>query len=687
MLDRPFPRFAAAEPKYRKNNIARFLRVLLAGLSIALGAVGLAKSSSAQQAPSPTVPLKQLTLDQLANLDVVTVSKETELLQQIPAAVYVLTQEDIRRSGASSLPEVLRLVPGVEIARIDSSKWSVGIRGFAGRLSRSMLVLIDGRSVYTPLFAGVYWEVQDTLLEDIERIEVIRGPGGTVWGANAVNGVINIITKSAAQTHGWFATAGGGNVDQGMFGFRYGNAHRDVNYRIYAKGFTRGPQFHAGASQYDDWRMAQGGFRTDWTFSNRDTLTVQGDLYQGEAGHRLQISEYSPPSINFFEANSDLSGSNLLARWTRPLAASGSSVEVLAYYDRANRQDLNFAEIRNTFDADFIHRHAFLQGRHNLTWGVGARFSAGDTTAVVPTVIFDPEDFTDKIYTAFVRNHIALVPNRLWMEVGSKFLHNNYTGFEAQPRGSLLWAITPQQSLWTSFTRAVRTPSRVDAHLRFTALFLPALPAFLRLTGTESFLSENMLGYEAGYRAYLASTLLLDISVFYNDYDDLLSVEANTPFTEPEPPPPHVVLPVLANNLVRGSTSGGEIAATWEANTRWRLKSGYSYLNMNLENKPGSIDGSTVRMTEGSSPRHQVFVQSFLWLPRNFEFDTTYRYAGALSAVGVPSYSTADVRFGWAPAEHIEFSLSGRDLLQRHHRESGSVGIKRSVYAAITWRR
>src|SRR5712664_2194435 len=296
-------------------------------------------------------PLKQLSLEQLGDSEVTTASKEPEQLRRTPAAIYVLTQEDIRRSGATSIPEALRLVPGVEVARIDSDKWSLGVRGFTGRLSRSVLVLIDGRSVYNPLFAGVYWEVQDTLLEDVDRIEVIRGPGGTIWGANAVNGVINIVTKNSKDTHGMLVSVGGGNVDQGFVNFRLGSGskNKDVNYRIYGKGFTRSSEFHPDGREFDDWRIGQGGFRTDWDLRQHDTLTIQGDLYEGVAGQRVGVTSYSPPSMTNVEQNAKLAGGNLLGRWHRDLA-TGSDIQVQAYYDRTNREDVTLAESRNTFD-------------------------------------------------------------------------------------------------------------------------------------------------------------------------------------------------------------------------------------------------------------------------------------------------------------------------------------------------
>ena len=339
------------------------------------------------------------------------------------AAIYVITQEDIRRSGARTLPDALRLAPGVEVSQIDGDKWAVGIRGFEGRLSRSVLVLIDGRSVYTPLFAGVYWEMQDTMIDDIDRIEVIRGPGGTIWGSNAVNGVINIITKNAKLTQGTRVSVGGGNVDQGFADARYGAGSKDFHYRVYGKWFTRGPQFHSDDHEFDASREGQVGFRTDWDPTRRDSVTIQGDAYETIAGQRLDISYFNPPEILNVEANGHFFGENVIARWQRTLS-SGSDLQLQVYYDRTDRRDLNYREIRNTFDADFIH-HLVLP-RQNLIWGAGLRISPSDYFQTVPSVDFEPHNQTYNIFSGFAQDEIGIVPNRVvfyrWRQVRAQFV-------------------------------------------------------------------------------------------------------------------------------------------------------------------------------------------------------------------------------------------------------------------------
>ncbi len=633
--------------------------------------------------------LKRLSLEQLGNTEVTTASKEPVKVTRTPAAIYVITQEDIQRSGATSIPEVLRLAPGVEVSRIDSDKWSLGVRGFESRLSRSVLVLIDGRSVYTPLFAGVYWEVQDTLLQDVERIEVIRGPGGTIWGANAVNAVINIITKNAKDTHGMLVSTGGGNLDQGFGSFRYGAGNgKNFNYRMYGKGFARGPQFHSDQRQFDDWTMGQGGFRTDWDLTNRDTLTFQGDLYNGDAGEKVGLTTYSPPAITYVQRAAELSGGNLVGRWQRVLN-EGSDFQLQVYYDRTNRREPSLGEARDAFDIDFLH-HLTLPKRQNFLWGAGAHMSPSTFIQTVPTVFFTPH-VTDKLYSVFMQDEVGIVKDRLWATVGSKFLHNNYTGFEVQPTARLLWTPSPRQSVWAAVTRAVRTPSRVEEDLQVTGLIQANPPLFARAIGDGKFSSERLIGYEAGYRRLVGPKLYVDVAAFYNNYDHLLSIEPGTPFLETSPPPTHTVFPLFLRNGVLGNTSGVELAPDWRPTRWWRLEGSYSYLNMEFRRAPSSLDASTANSTEGSSPAHQVAVQSRLDLPKKLEFDQTYRYVSALPAQRVRAYGTADVQLGWRLPRSFELSVVGQNLLQPNHAEAAGdpgplVGIKRSVYGKITWR-
>jgi iron complex outermembrane receptor protein len=631
--------------------------------------------------------LKQLTLEQLGNVQVTTVSKEREEVWRTPAAIYVITQEDIGRSGARTLPDALRLAPGVEVAQIDGDKWAIGIRGFQGRLSKSVLVLIDGRSVYTPLFAGVYWEMQDTLLSDVDHIEVIRGPGGTIWGSNAVNGVINIITKSAKATHGTHVSVGGGNVDQGFASARYGGARRDFNYRVYGKWFTTGPEFHADGHNFDAWRSGRAGFRTDWDVTSRDSLTIQGDAYGTVAGQRLNISFFNPPALVDTEGTGHFYGQNVVANWRRSLN-SGSDLKLQVYFDRTDRRDLNYREIRNTFDADFIH-HLVLP-RQNLIWGLGIRTSPSHFFQTVPSVDFEPHHQTYNIFSGFVQDEIEIVPNHLFLTVGSKLEPNSFSGFEVQPSGRLLWAPSAHQTFWTAVTRAVRTPSRIEDNFTFNALAVPSLPLFLRLIGDGNFSSEQLVGYEAGYRQFLKPNLYLDIDAFYNNYDDLLSVENRPPFVENDPSPTHLVLPLFLRNGVDGITRGAEISPVWQPFPWWQLKGSYSFMHLTARNQPTSDDASTVRQLEGDSPQHNVTIQSSWDISKSFQADIDFRYVSSLPDLHVAAYSTADARLGWRIGKGFDLSLVGQNLFQPRHAEYGGdpgplVEIRRGAYVKLTW--
>jgi iron complex outermembrane recepter protein len=652
-------------------------------------AAGTSRADNPVAAQDTPGRLKHLSLEQLGSIAVTTASKEPVSVARTPAAIYVLTQEDIRRSGATSIPEVLRLVPGVEVARIDSDKWSIGVRGFGSRLSRSVLVLIDGRSVYTQLFAGVYWEIQDTLLEDIDRIEVIRGPGGTIWGANAVNAVINIITMPAKETHGTLVSIGGGNVDQGTGGVRYGGGRgQNFDYRVYGKAFSRGPEFHSDHDQFDVWEMGQAGFRMDWNASTPSSFTLQGDLYNADEGERVTIGSYTAPYTATVDEPGEATGGNLLGRWHREIGRWGD-VRVQTYYDRTNRREATFAESRDTFDVDFIH-HLTLPGHQDFLWGLGARLSSGNAVNVSPTILFIPGHRTDKLYTGFVQDEIPVVGDQLSITLGSKVLHNIYTGYELQPSARLLWNPKPEQTLWAGVTRAVRTPSRVDDEDELSGLITPAPPTFIRLIGDGNFTSEHLVSYEAGYRGILGASLRLDITAFYNNYNRLLSLQPGTPFQEISPAPAHLVVPVFIRNGVMATTDGIEISPDWRPTQWWRLQGSYSFLHMDVANRPGYSNFTPPSSTEGSSPLHQVVAQSFLDLPCKLEFGQTYRYVSALPAQNVQAYSTADVRIGWQPTKSFEFSVSAQNLFQPEHAEfSGDpgplVGIRRSVYAKITW--
>ena len=652
------------------------------GVGLALMVFSLAVSSLCSAAQQQNLPeLKKLSLEQLMDVEVTSVSKKEQRVADTAAAIFVINQEDIRRSGVTTIAEALRLAPGVTVSRIDGNSWAIGIRGFGNGLSRSVLVLIDGRSVYTPLFAGVFWEAQDMLLEDIDRIEVIRGPGGTIWGANAVNGVVNIITRSATETQGLLVTAGGGSEEKGFGGFRYGGKiGQDFSYRVYGKGFRRDGQFTPHLSDADDWQQGQGGFRTDWNLREGSSLTIQGDIYQGKAGMRDQVSSFSAPFSTIVEKDTDLSGMNLLGRWSHTLSDT-SDLALQIYYDRTFRREARWQERRNTVDFDFQHRFK-VTGRQELIWGLGYRYTKGDTETV-PTLVITPQNRADNLFSAFIQNEIALVENRLRLTIGSKFEHNDYTGFELQPSARVLWTPAEHHSLWAAISRAVRTPSRVDRDIAASVAPNPALPFFGRLLGNKDFDSETVLAHEVGYRIQATDRLFVDLAAFYNRYDDLLSIETGTPFLEPG----RVIFPFQFDNKMKAKVYGIEIAADWRWLDWWRWRFAYSHLQINLTRKRGSNDAITEPGTEGGSPQNQVAVTSLVNLPRNFELDGVFRYVDSLPGENVGRYFNLDLRLGWHATKNVELSLVGQNLLAGHHAEwSGGTKIQRGIYTKATWR-
>jgi iron complex outermembrane receptor protein len=547
------------------------------------------------------------------------------------------------------------------------------------------LVLIDGRSVYTPLFAGVEWNVQNIVLEDVERIEVIRGPGGTIWGSNAVNGVINIITKHAKDTQGGLATTSAGNADRGAGAMRYGGKRgNNVDYRAYAMGFGRSPGYHPDGDNYDDWQMGQAGFRTDSTPTADDTLTVQGDLYRGRIGQQISIAQYSPPTQRNVDGTQYASGGNLLGRWRHELSDT-SDFQVQAYFDRTYRLGPQLGETRNTFDADLIHH--FVLRRNEIVWGAGARFSPSDIVQTAATVDFQPHHEADNLYSTFVQDQIAVVQNKLWLTLGSKFERNIFTGWEKQPSGRLLWTPTSHQTLWAAVSRAVRSPSRIDENLQLTGLVTPSPPIFLCVCDNRKFLSETLLGYEAGYRRLVTPHIYVDLAVFHNHYNDLTSYGDLSLSIVTSPAPPHILISAPFANGIMGSTNGAEISPDWKA-TRWmELKATYSYVSLNLEDKSTHAKTSYVSSYEGSSPHNEATAQALVNLPKGFEFDPTYRYVSALPVQLIHAYGAVDARLGWHFAKTFELSLTGQNLLQPRHPELGSVLVERSAYAQITWKK
>jgi iron complex outermembrane receptor protein len=619
---------------------------------IALGAVVFAGRAHAQTPDSlpPPGALKQMSLEQLMAIEVSSVSRRPEPLSETASAIQVITREDIRRSGATRLPEALRLATNLEVDQLDASQWAVSARGFNSPLANKLLVLIDGRTVYSPLFAGVFWDMQDVLLEDIEQIEVISGPGAALWGANAVNGVINISTRSAKDTPGLLATAGGGTELHGLGAVRYGGPIGSrAHVRAYGKYSDRdGTELATGEDVPNDWDVAQGGFRLDWDASQEDLITLQGDLFRDR-------SDLTPT------ADAVSRGSNLLGRWSRRLS-EGSGLRVQAYFDRVHRDvPGSYDDVLNTWDVDAQHRIE-LDARNELVWGVGYRLVDDDLRS---GGIFDPARITLETYSAFAQDELALLKT-LHLTLGTRVEHNDYTGFEFQPSLRLGWKVADRHALWAAVSRAVRTPSRLDRD-------------FAALPGRD-FQSEKLVAYEVGYRAQPAERLSVSLATFYHDYDDIRSVELAASGAAPV---------VLANGQ-EGASYGFELVARYRATDWWQLKAGWSELRVDIDPKPGSTDNSFGAVEAADSKRH-LSLRSSLDLPAEFEFDAGYRYVSRITnpSLETSGYSELDLRLGWAPIPRLELSVVGQNLLHARHPEFGAPGsaqaVQRGVFARAVW--
>jgi iron complex outermembrane recepter protein len=633
----------------------------------------------------------EIDLDDLIKVRVTSPSRKEQLLTEVPAAIYVLREDDLKRSGATSLAEALRAVPGVQVARPRSNSWAVSARGFNSTSANKLLVLIDGRSVYSPLHSGVFWDAQDTFLEDVDRIEVIRGPGGSLWGANAVNGVINIITKRAGETQGGVVTAGAGTEERIFGGARYGfQAAEDLYVRIYAKYFDRDDAADGidhDRSAVDGWFQGRGGFRADYKAGDHDRLTFSGDFYEGQVRSRVTEPSLTAPFARTFKDRTELRGGNVMARWDREFDPT-SNLSLQVYYDYYLRSSELFTDSLHTGDLDFQHRFRLMEG-HDLNWGLGYRLyrSALKNTF---TISADPSTHTDDILSAFVQDEITLVQDRLRFVVGSKFEHNDYTGFEIQPSARLAWNPADRHMAWLAASRSVRTPSIIDVDLRLNAQVFPPTPTVLTVFGDEDFRSEEVLAHEAGYRIRPVDALSLDLAVFYNRYNHLRSIETGATFSETDPQPTHDVRPLILENEMRAQTWGVELAANLQLAAWWLLQVNYTYLRMNL-NPTGDSNDTTSEAAERQSPRHQVWARSAMDLPWDLTLDVMGRYVSGLKAYEVDPYVEMDVRLAWRDSSRrFEAAVVGQNVVHESHPELNTAAqrseMERGVYVSLTWR-
>jgi iron complex outermembrane receptor protein len=647
------------------------------------------------QEPASAASVADLDISQLMNTKVTSVSKKEQKLSRVAAAIFVITQAEIRRSGATNIPDLLRMVPGLDVAQINANTWAISARGFNHQFSDKMLVLIDGRAVYTPLFGGVYWDTQDVVLEDIDRIEVIRGPGATVWGANAVNGVINIITMHARDTKGGLTTAAGGNQELASAVAQYGGKiGSDAAYRVFAKGFDENhfPGLN-GQSGDDGWNLLHGGFRVDDTATQKDLLTFQGDIYRGWEGSQFgHIVSFVPPvNVNVVGA-ADLAGGNFLGRWSH-IFSSRSDTTLQVYFDRFEREGPESSEYRDTIDFDFQH-HLALGARHDLMWGGDYRRTSDHIVGTIDQAWLPP-DRTLQLFSFFVQDEIALRPDRVFVTVGTKLENNYFSGVDLEPSARVAWILTSHNTLWAAVSRAARTPSRrnTDADVNIAVFPGPGgVPSDLLLLGNPDQRSEHVIAYEVGYRAQPTSSLSLDLALFFDTYSDLATTEPGAPYLA-SGPPSRLIFPLVWANKMYGTTDGIEVWADWKPMRRWTLSPSYALLQMHLHTDSTSQDTTTVPDTEGSSPRHQAALRSHVDLAKKLSWETSAYFVERLPAQLVPSYTRLDTEFSRNFGEGVTLSLVGQNLLQDHHLESNDALTslepsqpKRSAYLKVVWR-
>ncbi len=684
------------------KNSPRPCRIFLLCLSIAAGW----PAWGADPRPEAGAPanLMSLSLEELIDVRITSVAKKDQKLSEAAAAVFVITADDIRRSGVTSLAEALRMVPGLEVARINSGSWAVSARGASSRFANKLLVLVDGRTVYTPLFSGVFWDSQDILLEDIERVEVIRGPGASLWGANAVNGVINVITKSAAGTLGGLVSASAGNVERGSLAVRYGGEiDAQTRVRAYAKAAeqARSTALVAGTDTTDDWNRYRAGMRAD-RGEGADTFSLQAEAYRSQVGDQITFGMLAPPYARKEDSPLKNEGAHLLGLWRRQLAAD-ADVSLQFYVDHSRIDYFGAVDHRGTFDIEFQHGLR-IAGAHDLNWGLGYRFTSDRFDPRRPSpddpltsVTLDPDNHRLNLWSLFVQDDMTLVPDRLHLIAGGRVEHNEFTGVEFQPNVRIAWTPDRSHTLWAAVSRAVRSPSIIEVDSRVRTNVLPPgtesnpgpLPILLDVRGSRDYVSEVLVGIEAGYRTRVSPTLSIDAAAYANRYRDLRVTRTGTPAFVPGAIP-SLVVPVDFMNSNTGRIAGAELAVDWRPMPRWRLQGAYTYTRTRLDTPPDSVSASD----ESDTPTHQLSLRSAHALRTDLDLDLWLRQVGRLrkEQVTIPRYTALDVRLAWRARRDLELALVGQNLLDRQHPEfvsdflaSTQTQVRRSVYASLRW--
>lgn len=653
-----------------------------AGWQTLATALCLAFGLPAAQAQSG-LEVTQLSLEDLMKIEVTTVSRKAQRLADTAAAAAVLTADDIQRSGATSLPEVLRLVPGLDVARIGSSRWAVSARGFNSRFANKLLVLIDGRSVYSPLFSGVFWEAEDVLLEDIDRIEVIRGPGAALWGANAVNGIINIVTRSARRTQGTLATALAGDEERAQLGLRHGRLlDEDTALRVWAKAGERREMLDTqGQRSGADWTLARAGFRLDREAAGGARLTVTGGWHQGRSGETLIAPQLVPPYARLDANEQRNQGGHLLGRYEWTLA-NGAPATLQAYLDQGEVDMVGLLrERRTTVDLDFQSQLS-LAGGHELIWGAGYRHSGDHLQSQGGIFQLAPQRRQFTLASAFVHDELTLVPDTWKLMAGVKLEHNRYTGFELQPNLRALWTPSSTQTLWAALSRAVRTPSRAERDAAVNLFVAPPgtsgnpgpLPVLAHVLPNDGLGPEAVVSAELGYRSQLGARLSLDVAAFASRYRHLRSGRSIGQVLVLDGPVPYIRYDSTTSNSLAADTHGIELALDWHVSPQWRLQGSYSHLQVTATRNGDPANDRPAQQAEGSSPRHQWALRASLDLTPRQQFDLRLKRVSERAVASLPAYTEMDLRYAWRPTPQLELSLVGQNLLGAHV-ESDSVPL------------
>jgi iron complex outermembrane receptor protein len=624
------------------------------------------------------VGLEQATIEDLLNMEVTSASKKEQGLFRTAAAVYVLTSEDIRRSGATSIPEALRLVPGLQVASIDAHTWAVSSRGFNGLWSNKLLVLVDGRVVYTPVSSGVQWDLLDTMLADLDRIEVVRGPGASVWGANAVNGVINIITKNASSTQGGLASVASGSLTPGIAAFRYGGAAgARAHYRLFGNHSQRGAMQDDDTRDAQDWsQLSSAGFRVDVDHTSNVAWTVLGAVLTGETGQRIyeNLASYEPAQLGLIATSSPVTTGHVLARWTRTSSAT-SNMSVQTFWDRSQRTVIGSEQVTQTFDVEF--QHHFKAGRrHDVVWGVGQRFWS-DREGAMFSSFLDPASSRRRLSNVFVQDEIRLPGAPLYLTVGTKVEQQTQTRLEVQPTARIAWLPTARQTVWAAVSRAGRTPSRLERNLHYDfAAFTDDVGQLtvLGVRGNRELLTEHTTAIEVGYRANPGFGLSFEGTAYRNDYSTLVTENMAVRFEE-TPAPAHIAVVRQLTSSMSGDSVGVEVLVRWRPVPVWALDASGDWFDARYRDIGNTPDA---RAFQDRDPARQVKLRSQLNLPHSWQVDAVWMHVARLGGVAIPAYNRADVRVGGTLAG-LALSLTGNNLLAGRHREfAGYEGVAHS---------